>query len=310
MNKLSGTCVSTRRTATWPGHVGHQMLLARQPVGLSRLCGVRGALRRRPAGRTYAAAAEDLGQRETGTGMAEDPVVQEKPKTPAELDGENFQEMPSVEFWRTWMRRSPVDDVQDFLQSGGGLGALDLGKVRSLAPFSASEWGLYEEGSFRYWSYHLLRSGFFVAQAAAGITASQRTSSEETSGRLLANLTTNAGLRLYTEALQMFRQDFANIKAGAYREPYDMDPRHRQFSPSFILRRTLRFLEEAPRTLKRRSEGVAEDVWLKSPLYPEYYMNTVGLFLLAVLIASHLALLLAVALPDRRVAEQHQRGGV
>jgi len=113
-----------------------------------------------------------------------------------------------------------------------------------------------------------------VAQAAAGITASQRTSSEETSGRLLANLTTNAGLRLYTEALQMFRQDFANIKAGAYREPYDMDPRHRQFSPSFILRRTLRFLEEAPRTLKRRSEGVAEDVWLKSPLYPEYYMNT------------------------------------
>merc|ERR1719327_1558619 len=53
-----------------------------------------------------------------------------------------------------------------------------------------------------------------------------------------------------------------------------MDPRHRQFDPMFVLERSRRFLKEASATLKRRSEGKAEDVWLRSRLYPEYYMNT------------------------------------
>ena len=103
------------------------------------------------------------------------------------------------------------------------------------------------------------------------ISASRTAESE---GNVLANLTTNAGFRLYTEALQMFRQDLGNIKAGHYKEPYDMDLRHRQFQPSFVVDRAMRFLREAPRTLSRRRQGEAEDVWLSSPLYPEYYMNT------------------------------------
>ena len=53
-----------------------------------------------------------------------------------------------------------------------------------------------------------------------------------------------------------------------------MDLRHRQFNPLFILERSLRFLREAPKTLKRRTTGVAEDIWLKSHLYPDYYMNS------------------------------------
>lgn len=34
------------------------------------------------------------------------------------------------------------------------------------------------------------------------------------------------------------------------------------------------FLREATSTLERRSRGTPEDVWLKSPLYPQYYLNT------------------------------------
>ncbi|QDZ17740.1 S-adenosyl-L-methionine-dependent methyltransferase [Chloropicon primus] len=206
------------------------------------------------------------------------PEAQERdlptPQTPAEFDSLNFECAPSVTFWRTWVRRSPVDDLQDFVEGGGSLASLDFNKVRSLSPFSAQEWGLNEEGAFTYWAYHLLRSGFFVAQGTAGILASNRTSSEETNSKLLANITTNSGLRLYVEALQMFRQDFANIKSGYYALPYDMQLSHRQWNPLFVMQRAFRFLREAPRTLKRRSDGVAEDVWLKSPLYPEYYLNT------------------------------------
>ena len=36
----------------------------------------------------------------------------------------------------------------------------------------------------------------------------------------------------------------------------------------------LQFVTEASATLKRRGVGKPEDVWLKSPLYPQYYLNT------------------------------------
>ncbi len=40
--------------------------------------------------------------------------------------------------------------------------------------------------------------------------------------------------------------------------------------PSLIVQ----FVSEASATLKRRAAGAAEDVWLKSNLYPDYYLNT------------------------------------
>ena len=36
----------------------------------------------------------------------------------------------------------------------------------------------------------------------------------------------------------------------------------------------VQFVSEASATLKRRAEGTAEDVWLKSNLYPDYYLKT------------------------------------
>ena len=37
---------------------------------------------------------------------------------------------------------------------------------------------------------------------------------------------------------------------------------------------SVQFVSEASATLKRRAAGTAEDVWLKSNLYPDYYLNT------------------------------------
>ena len=36
----------------------------------------------------------------------------------------------------------------------------------------------------------------------------------------------------------------------------------------------MQFVSEASATLSRRAAGTAEDVWLKSNLYPDYYLNT------------------------------------
>lgn len=36
----------------------------------------------------------------------------------------------------------------------------------------------------------------------------------------------------------------------------------------------VQFVAEAAATLRRRDNGRPEDVWLKSPMYPDYYLNT------------------------------------
>ncbi len=207
--------------------------------------------------RTYAVAADrdEAGPFDASAGKeggAESKATFPDPQTPAEHDSLNFEEGESVRFWKTWQRRSPVDDFSELVQQGG-LASFDPAKLASLSPATVDAWGLGEEGSIRYWSYHLLRSGFFVAQAAAGI-ALTRTRDETADS--FGYLTSSVGAALYTEALQMFRQDWAFIRKGLYKEPYDMDLRHRQFDPLFILERARRFLREAPRTLERRTVQV------------------------------------------------------
>ena len=50
----------------------------------------------------------------------------------------------------------------------------------------------------------------------------------------------------------MFEQDLQHINAGTYKAPYDMDPRHRQFDPRFVLDKTMKFMAEATATRLRR----------------------------------------------------------
>ena len=198
------------------------------------------------------------------------PEGEEPPKemSVAELDSLKFELGPSVKFWKEWTRTSPLDDLANFVQNPN---SFEIKASSSIYPATLSDWGLDDTRNAGYWGYHLFRSSFFVAQAAAGLAAAN--ASQQT-GNSVGMITTQTGLGMYMEALQMFRQDLANINAGHYKAPYDMDPRHRQFDPMFVLERSRRFLKEASATLKRRSEGKAEDVWLRSRLYPEYYMNT------------------------------------
>ena len=81
-------------------------------------------------------------------------------------------------------------------------------------------------------------------------------------------------IRLLAESMATFRQDLANIRAGEYREPWDMTTRNRQFSPGFVLRRSAGYVNAAVGTLQRRAAQRPDDVWLKSELYPDYYLNT------------------------------------
>ena len=65
------------------------------------------------------------------------------------------------------------------------------------------------------------------------------------------------------------------MEQGVYALPWDMTTSgHRQWSPFWVAQRTAQFVSEASATLKRRAAGTAEDVWLKSNLYPDYYLNT------------------------------------
>jgi hypothetical protein len=118
-----------------------------------------------------------------------------------------------------------------------------------------------------YWSYHVARTAFFAAQGVAGLLAS---------GSLRMPVTGAAGAdalaaaaRLVAEAMATYKQDVGNITRGVYAAPWDMSPRHRQFSPAFVADRGARFIAEAAATLRRRDEAKPDTIWLRSALYPE-----------------------------------------
>lgn len=70
-------------------------------------------------------------------------------------------------------------------------------------------------------------------------------------------------------------QDFNSIKAGVYKLPWDMTTlRHKQYDPAYTVRTALNFISEASSTLQRRMRGSPDRVWLQSPMYPDYYLNT------------------------------------
>ena len=70
-------------------------------------------------------------------------------------------------------------------------------------------------------------------------------------------------------------QDYQNITGSLYKLPWDMTTRgHKQWNPAAMLTAFGTFVREAASTLERRNRGSPDDVWLRSPLYPEYYLNT------------------------------------
>ena len=81
--------------------------------------------------------------------------------------------------------------------------------------------------------------------------------------------------RLVLEAVASYQQDYRNIQNGSYKEPWDMQPGHRQFNPLFVLNKAQRFISESVHVLDAKDTNASTDVWNQdSKLYPKYFRHT------------------------------------
>lgn len=179
--------------------------------------------------------------------------------TPGEADAALFAEEPSCAFWRDWRPPSLAPTPAGLV----GLGAEVMSEAR-------------DASGMAYVAYHAARTAFFAAQGAAGLLAAGQAKHPLTGARGAEALA--AAARLVAEACATYKQDLGCIRAGVYGLPWDMTSlRHRQYSPAFVADRGARFLREAAATLGRRDAAAAgaeaTPLWLRSPLYPEYYVN-------------------------------------
>lgn len=205
-------------------------------------------------------------------------------KTPGQLENEKFEIHPSVVQW------------QKFQQNGAAKAADNLRNAASIAT------GLVSRGGVSYAAAHGLRTGYFLTNAAAGTLASSiherlRGSTNEGGGTSVATVagfgdsnggsSGSAGVaglgidqtiasRLLLEAAMTYEQDYEAITADEYKVPWDMATlTHRQYTPRYALRQSLRFVNEAIGTLGRRNQQAAPGVWLDAApgMYPDYYRN-------------------------------------
>jgi ubiquinone/menaquinone biosynthesis C-methylase UbiE len=221
--------------------------------------------------------------------------------SPADADAARFPELhPSVEFWRTFRTSMPMRTGGGGGGGGGGApssssSSSSLDEARAVLRDLAATSPLEDATSAAYWAYHLGRTGFFLGASFAGAlahhlvaTAEQARSPNGGGGggggpqkTPLENLT-SAGAREVTnrlaEAIALYRQDLAEVRAGSYALPYDMtavDPtKNAQYNPLAVAGRTLAFVREAVATLDRRVKRADTSNWLESPLFPAYYADS------------------------------------
>lgn len=98
-----------------------------------------------------------------------------------------------------------------------------------------------------------------------------------------------ATARAHVTQAELYRRELEHIKAGLYRAPYDMDARHRQFSPAYIADKASRLLRASAETVARRGRpdggrdvlatatdaAVTLDAAAEAAgfVYPEYYLQ-------------------------------------
>lgn len=198
------------------------------------------------------------------------PVTRYMVADPAERDAAAFSLDDSVRRWRQFAEGEKTFPA---LRPGGAMEWIQglAQRAVSLDPMTAA-----------YWTYHWARTGFFMSQAFFGLVAHQLY--EDSSGQsgdpvktplqtLSSRATEEAQWRL-AEAYQTYQEDLANIQAGRYLMPWDMTTMtHRQYNPLYIMQRSAMFVGEAVSTLRRRVRSTSVGPWLKSPMYPEYYLN-------------------------------------
>lgn len=137
-----------------------------------------------------------------------------------------------------------------------------------------------------YWIYHLGRTGFFASQGLASVAVANAVLSFQEMGGAGSDVTPDFLKNIFsspqtfatsavTQSINVFQQDLGYIKEGLYKKPYDMSPRHRQWSPPYIADKGFRYLREAVSVLKRNAETADESAWMESSkdMYPQYYRH-------------------------------------
>lgn len=192
--------------------------------------------------------------------------------TPAESDRERFRLHWSVDMWRDFNPRSWLSVIDD---PAAPVSQRLQAFADTLSSAVSTSGMLSSAQSAQYWAYHIARSGFFAAQAIAGLAATRLAATRQgDSDKALSRfeqVARNGWQGPLSEAMLAYYQDYENIKEGKYQLPWDMTPSHRQFNPLYILRRGVQFVSEATETLRRRERGAPDDVWFKSAFLPEYY---------------------------------------
>lgn len=198
----------------------------------------------------------------------------------AAADAQRFRLHPSVAFWqsfRTQLNARNMPQSQGDKQASADVVAELSSMVRDVLATSATS----DVQSAAYWAYHLgIRTPFFLATSAGGALLHHLRTQLSTPGaatpfqNLSANMSNEIANRMF-EGIAMYQQDLENIKAGAYKLPWDMTTiNHRQFNPLFALNRSMMFLEEATTALQRKSSSGSTDNWIsRSGLYPDYYLQ-------------------------------------
>lgn len=201
-------------------------------------------------------------------------VTASDPSPPRPGADENviFQCDETVEFWREFQKNG-LESTEQNLPAIANVASDFLDK----GPNAIS-----------YWVRHVGRSGYFVGNAFLAnigfnlheLVVNGAFNTVDTSFKILpVNLSGSAASRLLLEVFLCYQQDYKEILAGTYREPWDMQLNHRQSSPINVFTQTGRFIEEAIGTLGRRKRAQREDkqIWISNNdtpgLYPEYYRN-------------------------------------
>ena len=188
----------------------------------------------------------------------------------------------SVKIWKEFQRDGPADAAEN------------LREVAAIASRIATQGA----DGLTYALAHGLRTGYFAVNAALGTLAfelNDRLNGDGSSNTEGASVGSIAGFgnamssigglgidgavasRLLLEAAMVYEQDFGAIRSGVYKAPWDMTTRgHRQLTPQFAARQTVRFVNEAVATLGRRASSAPPSKgWMGTDpdLYPEYYRN-------------------------------------
>ncbi|GMH42997.1 hypothetical protein BSKO_10919 [Bryopsis sp. KO-2023] len=201
---------------------------------------------------------------------AEIPIAQNE--KPGELDATRFELHPSVEFWKNF-------NFYGVLDSDSGLDR--YARAITTASNAVIEKGIASNPEMaRYWGYHALRSAFFMGNGLASIAlnyfSNRNDANVATSSKsFLDGVTGGGALYRILNAFAMYDQDLRNIQQGLYKKPWDMTSlTHRQSNPLYVAYKSAQFLQDANRILTRRNKTGKEPVWLKSDMYPSYYLDT------------------------------------